>query len=64
MALARLMFKNCSVILADEPTGSLDRENGKKVKDILQGINQNGKTVIMVTHDQEYARYGKTIITI
>lgn len=64
VALARLMFKNCSIILADEPTGSLDRENGKKVMDILQGMNQNGKTVIMVTHDQEYARYGKTIITI
>lgn len=58
VALARLMFKNCSIILADEPTGSLDRENGKKVMELLKKMNQDGKTIIMVTHDEEYAGYG------
>lgn len=51
IALARLMLKQCDLILADEPTGSLDRKNAKQVIDILHGFVNNGKTVIMVTHD-------------
>jgi len=51
VALARLMMKKCDVILADEPTGSLDRENAIHVIEILKSFVKNGKTVIMVTHD-------------
>lgn len=58
VALARLIVKKCSVILADEPTGSLDRENADKVMDILQKLNKSGKTVILVTHNEDYKRLG------
>lgn len=50
IALARLMLKKCSIILADEPTGSLDSKNAERVIEILSDINKNGKTIIMVTH--------------
>ena len=52
-ALARLMVKKCSLILADEPTGSLDRKNGEIVMKILHELNRQGKTVIVVTHSPE-----------
>ena len=51
IALARLILKKCSVILADEPTGSLDSGNAGVVISLLKQLNKKGKTVIMVTHD-------------
>ena len=51
VALARLFLKPCSIILADEPTGSLDIKNRDIVLEILRKMNKNGKTVILVTHD-------------
>ena len=51
IALARLMMKQCRVVLADEPTGSLDRANAEQVMRILKSFSDMGKTVIMVTHD-------------
>lgn len=51
VALARLMMKTCSLILADEPTGSLDRRNAEQVMNILCSFQKMSKTVIMVTHD-------------
>lgn len=51
IALARLMIKQCKLILADEPTGSLDRANAMQVLNILKTLRELGKTVIMVTHD-------------
>lgn len=56
VALARLRIKKCSVILADEPTGSLDGKNARLVMDILHSLNREGKTVIMVTHDESLIR--------
>ena len=53
LALARLMIKKCSLILADEPTGSLDEENGRVVMEILHELNRQGMTVIIVTHNRE-----------
>ena len=52
VALARLMIKKCSVVLADEPTGSLDKKNRDIVMNLLHELNEEGKTVIIVTHDQ------------
>lgn len=52
VALARLMLKKCSIILADEPTGSLDSENAKSVLGTLLDLNKAGKTIILVTHDE------------
>ncbi len=53
IALARLMIKKCDLILADEPTGSLDKENANEVMTILEDLNKEGKTVIVVTHDDD-----------
>ncbi len=61
-ALARLMIKKCGYILADEPTGSLDRKNAEIVFSILEKINESGKTVIMVTHDEAFQQTGKQVI--
>ena len=52
VALARLMMKKGSVVLADEPTGSLDKKNRDIVMNLLHELNEEGKTVIIVTHDQ------------
>ena len=62
IALARLMIKKCDLILCDEPTGSLDRENGKKIMDLIMGMKQSGKTVILVTHDETYKSIGGRIV--
>lgn len=56
IALARLRLKNCQLVLADEPTGSLDQNNGKIVMNILHELNAEGKTIIMVTHDESLIR--------
>lgn len=58
VALARLLFKKCDIILADEPTGSLDKKNAQKVMTLLKKLNEMGKTIIMVTHDETYKNYG------
>ena len=62
VALARLMIKKCDYVFADEPTGSLDRKNADVVFSILEKINESGKTVIMVTHDEAYQQKGKRVI--
>lgn len=56
IALARLMVKKCDIVLADEPTGSLDRKNAKVVLDLLKKINEMGKTIVIVTHDLDIAK--------
>ena len=62
VALARIMIKQCGIILADEPTGSLDAENAGVVMDILNELNKQGKTVILVTHDESLKGRGSRII--
>ncbi|WP_406636644.1 ABC transporter ATP-binding protein [Amycolatopsis sp. WGS_07] len=51
VAVARLLLKPCDLILADEPTGSLDARNRDRVLDLLQKLNEVGKTVVVATHD-------------
>lgn len=62
VALARLMIKKCSVILADEPTGSLDKKNSEIVMNVLHDLNQKGKTVIVVTHDEEIVAHEQMVL--
>lgn len=62
VALARLMVKKCDLILADEPTGSLDKKNAAIVMHILKKLNQMGKTVILVSHDVEAIKFGDRVI--
>lgn len=62
IALARLLIKKCDIVLADEPTGSLDRKNAEKVIELLVRMNQEGKTIIMVTHDEKFKSVGKRVV--
>jgi len=62
VALARLMIKKCSLILADEPTGSLDSGNEERVMAILKQLNDEGITVILVTHSESLKEKGDRII--
>lgn len=63
VAIARALALNPDVILADEPTGNLDSENGKIVLDILKDLASNGKTIVLVTHNEDDARkYADEII--
>ncbi|QQE78702.1 ATP-binding cassette domain-containing protein [Alicyclobacillus sp. SO9] len=55
VALARLLLKPCDLILADEPTGSLDADNRAGVIRILKQLHQDGRTIIVVTHDEVVA---------
>lgn len=64
VAIARLMLKPCELILADEPTGSLDHENKMKVVDLLKGFQRAGKTVVLVTHDEVLMHLGEPLIRI
>lgn len=58
VAIARALITDPDMIIADEPTGALDEETGHHIVDILKKINERGKTVVMVTHDEELAREG------
>ena len=64
VALARLMLKRCDIILADEPTGSLDKKNAEVVINILKGLNMQGKTIILVTHDEDIKKKGNRVINL
>ena len=62
VALARIILKPSEIILADEPTGSLDLGNRDKVMEILAQLNQEGRTVIVVTHDPNVENCAKRVI--
>lgn len=59
IAIARALANNPDVILADEPTGNLDSYNGVLIMELLQDLNDSGKTIILVTHDDKVAGYAK-----
>ncbi|MEN8435962.1 ABC transporter ATP-binding protein (plasmid) [Clostridium septicum] len=62
VAIARAIVKNPELILADEPTGALDKKNGQNVIEILKKLNLNGKTIVIVTHDLKIAENCKSIV--
>jgi macrolide transport system ATP-binding/permease protein len=62
VAIARSMVNDPVVVFADEPTGNLDSASEAEIMGILAGLNARGKTVIMVTHDDEVAHYAKRVI--
>lgn len=64
VAVARAVIANPKVILADEPTGNLDSKNGNEVMNLLSELNENGTTVVMVTHSQHDAGYAHRIINL
>ena len=64
VAIARAIVTNPDVLLADEPTGNLDKENSGIILKIIKHLHENGATVIMVTHDNEIASVAQRIIRI
>ena len=62
VAIARAVVSNPRLILADEPTGNLDTRNGKEVMELLANLNEEGTTIVMVTHSQRDASYAHRVI--
>lgn len=62
IAIARALINNPYVILADEPTGALDSETGEEIMNILKKLNEENKTIIMVTHDSDLTKYASKVI--
>lgn len=64
VAVARAIITNPMLILADEPTGNLNSQEGKEVMDLLKKLNNEGTTIIQVTHSEEKAAYGNRILNL
>lgn len=64
VAIARALINNPKVLLADEPTGALDQESGRQVMQLFQKLNDEGVTIIMITHDANVASHAKKILHI
>ncbi len=62
VAIARALAGEPAVILADEPTGALDSQTGREVLDILRQLNHEGRTVVLITHDNSIARQAQRIV--
>ena len=62
VAVARALGGDPSILLADEPTGNLDSQNGEAVMDLLKELHQNGSTICIVTHDARYAKHAERTI--
>lgn len=62
VAIARALANDPEVILADEPTGNLDSKTGEEIMDLFIELNRQGKTIIMITHDQNLAKKAKRIV--
>lgn len=63
VAIARALVRNPLIIFADEPTGNLDTKNSYEIMMLLKGLNEQGKTIIMVTHEPDIAAYAGRVIT-
>ena len=64
VAIARALISDPSLVLADEPTGNMDRKTGTEILGLFEQLNNEGRTIIMVTHDPEIARHAKQTLVL
>lgn len=64
VAIARALINNCSLILADEPTGNIDQKAGGEILSLFEQLNREGHTIIMVTHSPDMAKRAKRIVAL
>lgn len=64
VAIARALVGNPSILLADEPTGSLDQKTGRQVMELFRNLNNEGRTIVMITHDVNIARNARRVVHI
>ncbi|MDD3213178.1 MAG: ABC transporter ATP-binding protein [Eubacteriales bacterium] len=64
VAIARALVTNPTLLLADEPTGALDQTTGQQIMELFQELNNDGHTIIMITHDLHVARHAKRVVNI
>ncbi len=64
VAIARALVMNPAIILADEPTGNLDSKTSHEIINFIQQLNESGRTIVMITHDQDIADHAKRIVRI
>ena len=64
VAIARALVGNPSILLADEPTGALDQKTGRQVMELFEELYQEGRTIIMITHDMNIAKYAHRVVHI
>ena len=64
VAIARAMATNPSLLLADEPTGALDQKTGRQIMELFEALNNEGRTIIMITHDLSIARHARRVVHI
>jgi putative ABC transport system ATP-binding protein len=63
VAIARALVNHPSILLADEPTGNLDSRTSVEIMEVLQGLNERGLTIVMVTHEHDIAQFAKRVVT-
>ena len=64
VAIARAIVNSPKLLLADEPTGAIDSKSGQQVMELFQKLNEEGVTVLMITHDSEIAQHAKRTVLI
>lgn len=64
VAIARSLINDPSIILADEPTGNLDSKSGRAIMETLENLNDEGKTIVLITHDIDLVKYSKKTVYI
>jgi putative ABC transport system ATP-binding protein len=63
VAIARALVNEPALLLADEPTGNLDSRTSLEIMAVLQALNEHGLTIVLVTHDHEFAQYARRQVT-
>ena len=64
VAVARALVTNPTLLLADEPTGSLDQRTGRQIMELFQQLSSEGRTIVMITHDLNIAKYARRVVHI